>query len=179
MEDLKMMIRVLGFAHLVVGYNQDPFSSTAQIGRRNVCSSGLFLGLVGCSTRKPASAAAPLVVGSDCERGECLGVVNGLLTDCDSLACVSSQDDATGGGSCFSEPWEYEYGSLDDNFAALKRAVVDARVGLTAKEDRVDVVSVGSDERYRYLRVRYTLSSGAVDDCEFYMPGIIRVLASS
>jgi len=161
-----------------LGANPFPLKSfasrqTSHPGRRNFISSLHFFGLTAiASTPAVAQTRPPLVVGSDCENRQCLGAANGLLSDCDSRACVSSQDDATGGGSCFAEPWEYESGSLNQNFEALKRVVVDFGVGLKDKDnDRVDVISVvDSDPTYRYLRVAYTMSSGAIDDCEFYMP---------
>jgi uncharacterized protein (DUF1499 family) len=134
--------------------------STKLLSRRSFFSSSVFF--------VPASIAAAVP-----ESPLRLGVVNGLLADCDSRTCISSQDDATNGGRCFAEPWTYD-GSLKEAFAELKAAVVDFRAGGLSKDTTVEVISEMQDEggRYSYLRVAYfNQKTGAIDDCEWYFPG--------
>jgi hypothetical protein len=92
------------------------------------------------------------------------------LALCDSTACVSSQDDVAGGGSCFAEPWEYDDEALAEAFQALK-AAVELRVGVAGGED-VRVVTVAEGAEYSYLRAVYTnAAKGTVDDAEWFLPG--------
>ena len=117
----------------------------------------------------PGSFIAPLPslaaerVAWDCSGGNCLGVSDGLLASCDSTSCVSSQDDATGGGSCFAEPWTYDL-TLDEAFQLLRRTV-ERRVGANSGEE-VSITSVVEEKSFRYLRVTY----GERDDVEFFLP---------
>ena len=115
----------------------------------------------------PSSAAS--VVPDSALR---LGVVNGLLADCDSKQCVSSQDDATDGGRCFAEPWTYE-GTMQEAFSELRSAVLEFRAGGLSKDIDVELSSaiVDPEGRFCYLRVAYVnRKSGAIDDAEFYLP---------
>ena len=111
------------------------------------------------------------MIGQNCddEAGLCLGVVNGLLADCPQgggvPACVSSQDDAAGGGKCFAPPWEYD-GSAEEALEAVRGRVLDFRAGIS-KDWSVELVR----EETRYLRVRWRNGkTGAVDDGEFFFP---------
>ena len=98
--------------------------------------------------------------------------VDGLLALCDSTACVSSQDDAAGGGRCFAEPWEYD-APLAEAFTVLRTAVQNG-VGAT-KEEVVTVVRVAEASDYKYLRAFYTNEAkNTIDDAEWFLPGEFR-----
>jgi len=81
---------------------------------------------------------------------------DGLFPDCDSNACVSSQDDRP---QVWDPPWIFE-DSLEESVKSLKRVITD-RLGGTIEQ---------SDDRYVRARFesRGLLNSVVVDDAEFF-----------
>lgn len=95
-----------------------------------------------------------------------LGVKNGLLADCGTNSCSSSQDDYAGGGGCFAEPWEYDE-SIDRAFSSILGKMESVK----GPGESLAIVTVDNNPDYKYLRAAYSSIGDVVDDVELYLPG--------
>lgn len=114
----------------------------------------------------PIAFDARLALSSFDVKNDGLGVQNGLLAECGTVSCSSSQDDAAGDGRCFAEPWEYD-GSIDKAFSSIL-----GLLSVKTPGEPCTIVAVEDTKTYKYIRVTYSSIGNNVDDVEFYLPGI-------